>query len=97
MIKCAFPLVLPYISLLVVIFAEDVKAKIHIIPAGQEKREEMLTQFIDLEHVPSYIGGKDDYVFDANEYYHGSIGGSEKCVLAEDKIREYIQTMPYHA
>ena len=79
------------------VFIEDVKAKIHVIPAGQEKREEMLTQFIDLEHVPSFIGGKDNYVFEADEYYRGSIGGMEKCVLPEDKVLEYIQTMPYHA
>lgn len=77
--------------------AEDVKAKIHVIPAGQEKREEMLTQFIDLEHVPSFIGGEDKYVFDSNEYYRGSIGGSEKCVLSDEKVLEYIKTMPYHA
>jgi hypothetical protein len=57
----------------------------------------MLTQFIDLEQVPSVFGGKDEYVFNTNEYYHGSIGGFDKCVLAEDKIREYITTMPYHA
>lgn len=54
-------------------------------------------QFIDLEQVPTVFGGKDNYVFDINEYYRGSIGGREKCVLEEDEIREYITTMPYHA
>jgi hypothetical protein len=78
--------------------AEEVKAKIHVIPASQEKREEMFMQFIDLEQVPSVFGGKDNYVFDINEYYHGSIiEGQNKCVLGEDEIRDYITTMPYHA
>jgi hypothetical protein len=57
----------------------------------------MFMQFIDLEQVPTVFGGKDNYVFDINEYYRGSIGGREKCVLEEDEIREYITTMPYHA
>ena len=73
------------------------KAKIHVIPSGQDKREAMLTQFIELDQVPSVFGGRDNFVFDANEYYRGSIGGSEQCVLTEKEIREYISTMPYHA
>ena len=77
--------------------SEDVKAKIHVIPSGHDKREEMLTQFIDLEHVPSFIGGKGSYIFNAEEYYHGSIEGVDKCVVSEEKIKEYITTMPYHA
>eukprot|EP00804_Cyclotella_cryptica_P010951 CCRYP_016674-RC/>CCRYP_016674-RC protein AED:0.37 eAED:0.37 QI:0/0.5/0.4/1/0.5/0.4/5/0/582 len=75
----------------------DVKAKIHVIPADEEKRKQMLTQFIDLEHVPDWVGGNDDYVFDMKDYYYGSVGGSDKCILSEDKITEYLVTMPYHA
>lgn len=77
--------------------AEDVKAKIHVIPSEEIKRQEMITQFIDLQYVPKDFGGKDVYVFDANEYYYGSLGGSLKCVLTENDIREYILSMPYHA
>ena len=57
----------------------------------------MLTQFIELEHVPTWVGGKDDYVFNDKDYYHGSVGGSERCVESEERILEYIETMPYHA
>jgi hypothetical protein len=77
--------------------ADEVKAKIHVIPVDEEKRTQMLTQFIDLEHVPDWVGGKDDYIFDIHDYYYGSIGGSDKCILSEDKIREYLVSMPYHA
>ena len=70
---------------------EDVRAKIHIVPNGDEERRGMLLQFMSEDKIPYYLGGKDDYEFDANQYYR------EKCVLTEDAIREYITTMPFHA
>jgi hypothetical protein len=70
---------------------EDVRAKIHIVPNGAEERREMLLQFMTEDEIPSYLGGKDDYEYDAKEYYRG------KCVLPEDAIRDYITTMPFHA
>jgi hypothetical protein len=70
---------------------EDVRAKIHIVPNGGEERREMLLQFMSEDEIPYYLGGKDSYEYDANQYYRG------KCVLSEDAIREYITTMPFHA
>jgi hypothetical protein len=70
---------------------EDVRAKIHIVPNGAEERREMLLQFMTEDEIPYYLGGKDDYKYDAKEYYRG------KCVLPEDAIRDYIAMMPYHA
>jgi len=70
---------------------EDVRAKIHIVPNGAEERREMLLQFMTEDEIPYYLGGKDDYEYDAKEYYRG------KCVLPEDTMREYITTMPFHA
>ena len=70
---------------------EDVRAKIHIVPNGAEERREMLLQFMTEDEIPYYLGGKDDYKYDAKEYYRG------KCVLPEDAIRDYITMMPYHA
>lgn len=70
---------------------EDVRAKIHIVPNGEVERREMLLQFMAEDEIPYYLGGKDDYEYDATEYYRG------KCVLPEDGIREYITTMPFHA
>lgn len=70
---------------------EDVRAKIHIVPNREVERREMLLQFMAEDEIPYYLGGKDDYEYDATEYYRG------KCVLSEDGIREYITTMPFHA
>lgn len=77
-------MVLPFVT-------EDVRAKIHIIPNGEEERREMLLQFMEEEEIPHYLGGKDEYKFDAKEYYEG------KCILPEEGILEYRSTMPYHA
>ncbi len=77
-------MVLPFVT-------EDVRAKIHIIPNDEEERREMLLQFIDETHIPYYLGGKDEYEFDAEGYYQGN------CILPEDGIMEYLTTMPYHA
>jgi hypothetical protein len=70
---------------------EDVRAKIHIVPNGEEERREMLLQFMSEDEIPYYLGGKDSYEYDANQYYQG------KCVISEDAIRKYITTMPFHA
>jgi hypothetical protein len=70
---------------------EDVRAKIHIVPNGALERREMLLQFMAEDDIPYYLGGKDDYEYDAKEYYQG------KCILPEDAVREYITTMPFHA
>ncbi|KAL7535929.1 hypothetical protein ACHAXR_006815 [Thalassiosira sp. AJA248-18] len=77
-------MVLPFVT-------EDVRAKIHIIPNGEDERREMLLQFMDEEEIPYYLGGKDEYRFDPKEYYQG------KCILPEDGIFGYVTSMPYHA
>ena len=70
---------------------DDVRSKIHVIPNDPEKRREMMLQFIEEEEVPFYLGGKDEYRFDARGYYQ------DQCVLSEEEIVEYRTTMPYHA
>lgn len=92
MAQMIMKMVLPFVT-------EDVRAKIHILPGNDEDRRRMLLQFIEEENVPVYFGGNDEYVFDINEYYSdsGGVGAGEKCVLSEDEIRGYLETMPYHA
>ena len=77
-------MVLPFVT-------EEVRAKIHIVPNGEEERREMLLQFLDEAEVPAFLGGKDEYTFHPSDYYQG------KCILPEEEILEYRTTMPYHA
>ena len=88
MAQIIMKMVLPFVT-------EDVRAKIHIIPSGEEERRRMLLQFLDEENIPEWLGGKDGSTFDSNEYYYGKNG--EKCILSEEEIRQYLVTMPYHA
>eukprot|EP00584_Thalassiosira_punctigera_P005774 CAMPEP_0172534026 /NCGR_PEP_ID=MMETSP1067-20121228/6541_1 /TAXON_ID=265564 ORGANISM="Thalassiosira punctigera, Strain Tpunct2005C2" /NCGR_SAMPLE_ID=MMETSP1067 /ASSEMBLY_ACC=CAM_ASM_000444 /LENGTH=734 /DNA_ID=CAMNT_0013318759 /DNA_START=118 /DNA_END=2319 /DNA_ORIENTATION=+ len=74
-------MVLPFVT-------EDVRAKIHIVPSDPEERWEMLGQFMEKEQVPYYLGGRDEYRFDAKEYYR------DACVLPEEEIMEYRTSMP---
>jgi len=84
MAQMLMKMVLPFVT-------EDVRAKIHIIPNDEEGRREVLLQFIEEDKIPTWLGGKDDYEFDANEYYK-----NEKCVLKEDEISNFLIDMPYH-
>ena len=84
MAQMLMKMVLPFVT-------EDVRAKIHIIPNDEEGRREVLLQFIDEDKIPTWLGGKDDYEFDAKEYYK-----NEKCVLKEDEISNFLIDMPYH-
>lgn len=84
MAQMLMKMVLPFVT-------EDVRAKIHVIPNDEEGRREMLLQFIDEDKIPTWLGGKDDYEFDANEYYK-----NEKCVLSEDDVSNFLVDMPYH-
>jgi len=84
MAQMLMKMVLPFVT-------EDVRAKIHVIPNDDEGRREMLLQFIDEDKIPTWLGGKDDYEFNASEYYK-----NEKCVLSEDEVSHFLVDMPYH-
>ena len=85
MAQMLFKMVLPFVT-------EDVRAKIHVIPNDDEGRREILLQFIEEDKIPTWLGGRDDYDFDAKEYYK-----NENCVLSEDDISNFLIDMPYHA
>ncbi len=57
-----FKMVLPFIPI-------DVRKKIHILPNHGKERLEILKSLVEEQFIPVWLGGKDDYIFDANEYY----------------------------
>lgn len=46
----------------------------YTLPNKVEERHEMLLQLMTEDQIPLYLGGKDEYIYDAMEYYQG------KCV-----------------
>ena len=93
-------LVLPFVT-------EDVRAKIHVIPAGEDERMAMLGQVMDADQVPGWLAGgrggsasgdeggrRRRNEFRAEEYYGGVAGA---CVLSDEEATEYLRSMPYHA
>jgi len=80
-------LVLPFVS-------EEVRKKIHVIPDGEKERREVLEQILEVDQIPDWLGGKDEFRFNVDEYYGR---GEIQCVLKDEELVEYRETMPYHA
>ena len=64
--------------------------KILVIPNNLEERNKILGEFIDRDNIPTWLGGKSTYTFDATQYYMKPNGSDKEAV-------EYLVTMPYHA
>lgn len=81
-------LVLPFLS-------PEVRRKIHLLPTNAQERAKMLSSLVEEEFVPVWLGGSDDYVFDAEEYH---INGNFKTeFISDEEGLEYLKTMPYHS
>ena len=74
---------------------DAVKKKIHVLPNDEEAKEKMLKELVDEQFVPTWLGGKDGYLFNAAEYYKG--GAFETEFFSDEEGIEYARTMPYHA
>lgn len=57
-----FKMVIPFLP-------TEVQRKIHILPSYGKKRTDMVKSLIQDEYVPTWLGGNDPYVFDAEMYY----------------------------
>ena len=73
---------------------EAVRYKIRILPNDEEKALNLLKVMIVEEFIPDWLGGVDDYRFDANSYYDPD--GSGKRFFSDEEGKQYLTTMPYH-
>jgi len=73
------------------VITKEVREKIVILPSDPQLRKALLETVILPQFIPSYVGGKDDYRFDSDDYY------PRKYHCTNEEATEYIQTMPYHA
>lgn len=74
---------------------EAVRYKIRILPNDEKKSRDLLKIMVVEEFIPDWLGGVDNYRFDANSYYDPD--GSGRRYFSEEEGREYLVTMPYHA
>lgn len=72
------------------IISKEVREKLVLVPDDEEKRQELLEGLIEKEFIPKFLGGTDDYEFNAKEYYDKRVS----CTNGE--TTEYLATMPYH-
>jgi len=81
-----------FINTALVFVSQEVQNKIQIVPSGESKeRAKMLRTCIGSDFIPDWLGGKDEFKFNAEQYYTDSIKGSE------EEGRRYLKTMPYHS
>jgi len=66
---------------------KDVVKKIQLA-SGEEASREMLIMDIEVEDIPKELGGLDEYIFNANEYY-----GEPN--LTEEESMRYMEEMPW--
>ena len=84
-----------FYNLLYPLLTDCVRKKFIILQnKDKEKRLKEMMQFMgdSDEFIPKRLGGRDDFVFDAEEYYaNGGVHGSDEMGM------EYLTRMPYHA
>lgn len=79
------------VNVIKALLTKDVREKIHVLAHDPEKRLEQLEALIEHEYIPKWLGGRDDFRFEASSYYPKRIRISEK------EGRDFLTSMPYHA
>ncbi|KAL3917033.1 MAG: hypothetical protein SGILL_004901 [Bacillariaceae sp.] len=81
LLKCFLPLI-----------AEEVRNKIIVVPHDHDKRMPILETILGKENIPVWLGGTDDYEFNADEYY-----AADHVVMGSDEqATEYLTTLSFH-
>ena len=79
-----FKMVIPFLP-------KEVKRKIHILPSQAKKKRNMLKSLIQEEFIPSWLGGSDNYVFDAEKFYERGDYKSDSITEEEGlKYKEFL-------
>lgn len=73
------------------LISEEVRQKLKILPRDLKQRRVMLQTIVGPKYIPTWLGGKDSFVFDVDTYY------SQTKVLSDTEAVDYVQSMPYHS
>ncbi len=79
-----FKVVMPFLP-------DNVQSKIYILPKNSEEASNMLKSLVEEEFIPTWLGGRDDYVFDADEYYN--TGKYKSAFISDNEGVEYNKLM----
>ena len=80
------------INIILRLIPAEVRKKIHVMHAEHPREITAgLENIVERSHIPSWLGGTDQYMFDASAYY------PKKIVCSEAEARAFLKTMPYHA
>lgn len=79
-----FKVVMPFLP-------DNVQSKIHILPKNSEEASNMLKSLVEEEFIPTWLGGRDNYVFNADEYYN--TGKYKSAFISDNEGVEYNKLM----
>lgn len=77
-----FQMVLPFLPIVV-------RNKIHLLPSNKTKRLDMLKELVEEEFIPTWLGGRDEYQFDANKYYTTNDLFPTLVIISDEEACEY--------
>ena len=66
------------------------------IPPGTKKKigvsggSDVLRKFVHEDNIPTYLGGKDDYIFNVEEYFENSE------MISDEEALRYREFFPMH-
>jgi hypothetical protein len=79
------------LKLFLPLITEEVRNKLKVLPHGAEKRRHVLETVLGADNIPDWMGGKDTYQFQVDEYY-----SNKELYATDEQANEYLTTMPYH-
>jgi hypothetical protein len=79
------------LKLFLPLISEEVRNKLKVLPHNAEKRRHVLETVLGVDNIPDWLGGKDTYRFQVDEYY-----SNKELYATDEQANEYLTTMPYH-
>ncbi|GKZ00714.1 hypothetical protein MPSEU_001023300 [Mayamaea pseudoterrestris] len=73
------------------LLTKEVREKLFILPHDPARLLHALESVVDRKHIPNWLGGDDDFRFDAQTYYPSSM------LMTEEQGKQWLTAMPYHA
>jgi hypothetical protein len=79
------------LKLFLPLITEEVRNKLKLLPHDATKRRHVLETVLGADNIPDWMGGKDTYRFQVDEYY-----SNKELYVTDEQSNEYLTTMPYH-
>jgi len=81
-----------FLKMVLKLITKEVRDKVKILPFHNKGKTAAILKFIlEEDYIPVWMGGRDTYKFNVEEYYPA------KYRFSDEESRKFLTTMPYHA